>query len=53
MRNNGINDFSYVLLGTKMVSNRDEQHQHEQKFIDELEPSLNKNKAYRTAQDFK
>jgi hypothetical protein len=53
MREKGINTFQYVLLGTCMVRNKDEQRMYEQQWIDQLNPSLNKNRAYITEEENK
>jgi len=45
IRTKGYN-FEYRLLGSKMVTCRDEERQFEQEWIDHLHPPLNKNRAH-------
>ncbi len=52
MRVNGL-DFSYVLLESYIVSCRDDQMKWEQKWIDKIQPNLNKIRAYNTSEDTK
>ena len=47
IRTNGY-DFNYVLLQSYEVSCKDEQLKWEQKWIDEIHPNLNKNRAHRS-----
>ena len=48
MREKGINSFQYVLLGSCLVSNKDEQTMFEQEFITRLKPTLNEIRAHTT-----
>ena len=48
MRRKGINNFQYVLLGSCMVSNMDEQRMFEQSYMTSLKPTLNMLMAYTT-----
>ena len=41
-------DFEYILVSSCMVSNRDEQRLFEQSVINDMNPNLNQNRAYRT-----
>ena len=45
MREKGINNIQYVLLGSCMVTDKDEQLAFEQIYIDKLHPTLNSNRA--------
>ena len=47
MREKGLNTFKYVMLGSCMVSNMDEQRMFEQTYIDKLKPKLNQMSAYK------
>ena len=53
MREKGVNNFEYCLLGSCLVSNKDEQRQFEQSYIERLKPTLNTNRAYSTEEDSK
>ena len=53
MREKGVNNFEYCMLGSCMVSNKDEQRMFEQSYIDRLKPTLNMIKAYSTEDDYK
>ena len=44
--NNGV--FNYGLIASCMVSNKDEQNAFEQRYIDQLRPNLNTNRAHNT-----
>ena len=46
MREKGTNNFEYCMLGSCLVSNKDEQHMFEQSYIDRLKPTLNMRSAY-------
>ena len=46
MREKGANNFEYCMLGSCMVSNKDEQRMFEQTYIDRLKPTLNSMPAY-------
>lgn len=48
MREKGVNDFQYVMLGSCMVSDKDGQRMYEQRYIADLRPLLNMNRAYTT-----
>ena len=49
----GVNNFEYCMLGSCMVSNKDEQRMFEQSYIDRLKPILNMYRAYSTEDDYK
>jgi hypothetical protein len=53
MREKGFDLFKYTLLGSHMVSNKDEQRKHEQTYIDDLKPCLNSNRAFQTVEQRK
>ena len=46
MRAKGVNSFKYVMLGSCLVSNMDQQRMYEQKYIDMLKPTLNSIRAW-------
>ena len=46
MRTKGVNTFKYVMLGSAIVRNKDEQMMYEQKHIDMLKPTLNSKRAW-------
>ena len=46
MRECGLHSFQYVILGSKIINNYEEQRKYEQEFINDLRPSLNTNSAY-------
>lgn len=54
IRNNGgFENFNIHVLEIFPCKNYIELHQREQKWIDELKPTLNNNKSYQTNEDFK
>lgn len=53
MAENGINDFQYILLGSRIVERKDQQLQFEQEWIDKIKPNLNLQRAYCTEEDNK
>lgn len=46
MREKGINDFKYVMLGSKMVTCKEEENKFEQEWIDREKPTLNSQRAH-------
>ena len=46
MREKGVNNFEYCMLGSCMVSDKDQQRMFEQSYIDRLKPTLNMRSAY-------
>ena len=53
IREMGLHSFQYVMLGSKIINNYEEQRQYEQGWINELNPNLNSNRAYRSLEDKK
>jgi hypothetical protein len=51
MREKGVNDFKYVLLGTGRVSNFEQQRMFEEMWIKKLKPPLNMCKAYESKEE--
>ena len=48
MREKGVNNFKYILVDSSMVTCSDEQRKFEQKYMNELKPTLNTVRAFRT-----
>lgn len=46
LREMGLHSFQYVLLGSIIVNNFEEQRKYEQEFVDQLQPTLNTYRAY-------
>ena len=53
MREKGVNNFEYCMLGSCMVSNKDEQRMFEQSYMNRLKPTLNMYRAYTSEEDYK
>lgn len=53
IREKGIHSFKYVLVESFEVNDREEQNREEQKCIDEMKPTLNQQKAFRSIEDNK
>ena len=53
MRAKGVNTFQYVMLGSCMVSNVEQQRMFEQTYIANLKPTLNTYRAYATEEEHK
>ena len=53
MREKGVNNFEYCMLGSCIVSDKDQQRMFEQTYIERLKPTLNTNRAYSTEDDYK
>lgn len=51
MREKGVNDFKYVLLGTGRVSNFEQQRMFEEMWIKKLKPPLNSYRAFATEEE--
>ncbi len=53
MREKGINEFKYVQIAWANVSSKEEQRQIEQTYIDQLKPTLNMVRAFRSEEYLK
>jgi hypothetical protein len=53
MREKGINEFKYVQIAWANVSSKEEQRQIEQTYIDQLKPTLNMIRAFRSEEYLK
>ena len=53
IREMGLHSFQYVLLGSKIINNYEEQRKYEQEWITRLKPTLNTNRAHVTPEQQK